>query len=74
LADATQENGEIRSLLGDLEHLQQKIERDQLDAKSTISRLTRPFGLKLAKTIGSHERAVKHYELDVKLIEELPAG
>ncbi len=72
LVDAESETGEIRALKADLEHVQRQIQRDQLDAVTKLDRSTRPFTLRLQKTLGSHDRAVKQYHADRKRLAALP--
>jgi hypothetical protein len=72
LADSASETGAIKARKDQLEHVQQRIRHQQLDAKTEIDRKTRPFTLQLTKTIDSHHRAVKRYHGDRRLLESLP--
>ncbi len=74
LIDAANETGEIRALKADLEHVQQQIQRDQLDTTAHLDRSTRPFTLRLRKTTGSYHRAVKQYHADLKQLAAMPAA
>lgn len=72
LVDEESETGEIRALKADLEHVQRQIQRNQLDAVTKLDRSTRPFTLRLQKTQGSHDRAVKQYHADQKRLAAFP--
>ena len=67
-----QEHGSIKALKHKCEHLQQQIADDKLDVHATIDRLTRPFTLRLKKTLGSFLRSSEQYEEDLKLLKSLP--
>lgn len=74
LADPESESGEIRARKAQLEHVQQKIRFDELDATTKLDRTRRPFALRLTKTLGSHDRSVKRFESDLQLLASLPTG
>jgi hypothetical protein len=74
LADPESESGEIRARKAQLEHVQQKIRFDELDAITKLDRTRRPFALRLTKTLGSHDRSVKRFESDLQLLASLPTG
>ena len=71
LMDADSETGEIRALKARLEHVQKQIRRDQLDVVAKLDRSTRPFALRLQKTLKTHERAMKQYQADLKSLARL---
>ncbi|MFT5326339.1 MAG: putative 2-oxoglutarate/Fe(II)-dependent dioxygenase YbiX [Planctomycetaceae bacterium] len=74
LIDAESETGEIRAFKADLEHVQGQIQHDQLDAVTKLDRSTRPFTLRLQKTLGSHDRAVNQCHADRKRLTALPGS
>lgn len=72
LRNPEQETGAIKALKHLLVHVRDQIRRDQVDATSELDRSTRPFTLRLKKTLASHERAVKRFANDLKRLRALP--
>jgi hypothetical protein len=72
LLDPTLESHQIRGNEDQRNHLEQQTQRDQLDVKCSLNKATRPFGLVMTKTLASHTRAEHQYEVDCKLLAELP--
>ncbi|MEL7497915.1 MAG: 2OG-Fe(II) oxygenase [Planctomycetota bacterium] len=72
LAAAREKVGEIKTRKFQCEHVQQIISRDELDVIGTIDRSTRPFTLRLKKTIDSFQRAKAQYKADLDLLASLP--
>ncbi len=72
LADGANEVGRIPAREDIRRHVLDQINRHHCDVKHTLDRTRSPFSLVLTKTTGSYERAVKQYELNVKLLSSLP--
>jgi hypothetical protein len=72
LGDPELETGEIKGLKAKLTHVQDQLKGAELDAEAELDRSTRPFTLKLTKTLGSYVRAVKRFEKDLELLASLP--
>lgn len=73
LANPLEERFELRAGEYDRSHVERQIAQERLDLKGTLSKVSRPYALVLTKTIGSYERALKQYEVDCGLLQELPA-
>ena len=55
------------------QHMIVNINRHQCDVKDTLDRTGRPYSLVLTKTTGSFDRALKRFEADRRLLNELPS-
>jgi hypothetical protein len=55
-------------------HVIGNIHRHQCDVSHKLERKGSPYSLVLNKTMGSHERAVKQFETNVKLLKSLPSA
>jgi predicted 2-oxoglutarate/Fe(II)-dependent dioxygenase YbiX len=67
-----QEHGSIKALKHNCKHLQQQIAVDNLDVDATIDRATRPFTLRMKKTINSFLRSREQYKEDLNRLKSLP--
>ena len=72
LADGTIETDRLAAGESTRKHVLQQISRDQLDVETTLSKSSRPYALVMSKTQGSYERAVKQFEIDSQLLQQLP--
>ncbi len=74
LADDTHEVGRIPAREDLRQHLIGIIGRHQCDVKHSLERKGSPYSLVLAKTLGSYDRAVKRFEVDRRLLKDLPSA
>ncbi len=72
LADAANEVGRIPARENIRQHLVGEIDRQLYDVKFVLERKGSPFSLVFTKTSGSFERALVRYEVDLRLLSELP--
>lgn len=72
LADPASETRRIPAREDSRQHLISIIAQHQCDVKHALERRGSPFSLVLTKTRGSHERAVKRFETDQRLLRDLP--
>lgn len=72
LADPAIDVGRIPAREDHRRHLMDRINRHQCDANYTLERKGSPYSLRLTKTTGSFDRAVKQFKADKKLLSELP--
>jgi hypothetical protein len=73
LADPESEIGRIRAPEGSRCHLLDQIRQYQADVEAKLERRGSPYSLVLTKTVGSFKRALARYELDRKLLSQLPS-
>ncbi|MCZ2340670.1 MAG: 2OG-Fe(II) oxygenase [Bacteroidales bacterium] len=71
LADPKSEIGRISAAERDRDHVITTMRRHKSDATQTLDCTKRPYTLVLKKTLGSYERAVKRYKMNLNLIREL---
>jgi uncharacterized protein YbgA (DUF1722 family) len=66
------ETGRIAAREDARQHLADVIHQYQCDVKHALERKGTPYSLVLTKTTGSFKRAVKRFDTDRKLLNELP--
>lgn len=72
LADPANPSTKISAREDHRNHLEHEIFRHEYDVTHTLERRGSPYSLILTKTTGSFERAVKRYQLNLKLLQSLP--
>jgi hypothetical protein len=73
LADPANERTRIAAREDARQHVISMIRKHECDVKHALERKGSPYSLVLTKTIGSHERALKRFEADRKLLKSLPS-
>lgn len=73
LADAADEVTRIPASENLRSHLIHAIDQHRCDVIHALEKSGRPFSLVLTKTTGSFDRALKRFELDCRLLSQLPA-